>query len=199
MRGGKLLSIYPDESECIRILRDAGCKRRVIVHCCTVRTVAEEFMKKIDCNRELVVAGSMLHDLGRSRDHSILHAMIGASMAQDMGLPNDLVNVIRKHTGAGLDDQDVLELGLPPGDYIPRTIEEKIVAHSDNLVSDNTVVPHTHSVEKLIMKGSVRGARRIEDLHKELSALYGEDADIIVSILGEHPKIVGPCGSVISS
>ncbi|MBQ6547337.1 MAG: HDIG domain-containing protein, partial [Candidatus Methanomethylophilaceae archaeon] len=50
----------------------------MIIHCCTVRTVAEEMMKRIDCDRDLVIAGAMLHDLGRAKDHSILHAMIGA-------------------------------------------------------------------------------------------------------------------------
>lgn len=191
------MSIYPSESECIRILRDAGCKRRVMIHCCTVRTVAEEMMKKIDCDRDLVIAGSMLHDLGRAKDHSILHAMIGAEMAEDLGLPSELVEIIRKHTGAGLDQQDIEEMNLPQGDYIPRTVEEKIVAHSDNMVSDNTVVSHMHSVEKLASKGSKRGAEKVERLHLELSKLYGEDLDVIVGILGEHPRIVGPCGRLL--
>ena len=192
------MSIYPTESECISILRDAGCKRRVIIHCCTVRTVAEEMMRRIDCDRDLVIAGSMLHDLGRANDHSILHAMIGADMAEKLGLPKELVSIIRKHTGAGLDQQDIDEMGLPQGDYIPRTVEEKIVAHSDNMVSDNTVVPHTHSVDKLMMKGSERGAMRVEYLHRELSDLYGTDLDVIVEILGKHPYIIGPCGKVIN-
>ena len=191
------MSTYPTESECIRILKDAGCKKRVIIHCCTVRTVAEEMMKKIDCDRDLVVAGAMLHDLGRAKDHSILHAMIGAQMAEDLGLPSEVVEIIRKHTGAGLDQQDIDEMGLPQGDYVPRTIEEKIVAHSDNMVSDNAVVNHMHSVEKLMMKGSRRGAQKVENLHLELSKLYGEDLDVIVGILGEHPRIVGPCGRII--
>ncbi len=197
MRGGRPLSTYPNESECLRILKDAGCKKRVIVHCCTVRTVAEQMMKKIDCDRDLVVAGAMLHDLGRAKDHSILHAMIGADMATELGLPQEVVEIIRKHTGAGLDQQDIEELNLPQGDYMPRTIEEKIVAHSDNMVSDNAVVSHMHSVEKLVMKGSKRGAEKIERLHLELSKLYGEDLDVIVGILGEYPRIVGPCGRII--
>ena len=191
------MSTYPSESECLRILRDAGCKKRVIVHCCTVRTVAGEMMKKIDCDRDLVVAGAMLHDLGRAKDHSILHAMIGADMAEDLGLPSEVVEIIRKHTGAGLDQQDIDEMGLPQGDYMPRTIEQKIVAHSDNMVSDNAVVSHMHSVEKLVSKGSRRGAEKIEKLHLELSRLYGEDLDVIVGILGEYPRITGPCGRII--
>ena len=188
------MSTYPSETDCIRILKDAGCKKRVIIHCCTVRTVAEEMMKKIDCDRDLVIAGALLHDLGRARDHSILHAMIGAEMAEDLGLSPKIVEIIRKHTGAGLDQQDIDEMNLPQGDYMPKTVEEKIVAHSDNMVSDNMVVNHMHSVDKLLMKGSRRGAEKIERLHLELSKLYGEDLDVIVGILGERPRLVGPCG-----
>lgn len=191
------MSNYPSESECIEILKDAGCTKRVIIHCCTVRTVAEQMIKRIDCNRDLVIAGAMLHDLGRAVDHSVMHANVGADMATELGLPDELVSIIRKHTGAGLDQEDVREMGLPPGDYMPSTIEEKIVAHSDNMVSDNAVVMHSHSVDKLLMKGATRGADRIERLHEELSELYGEDLDSIVLDIGEYPEIVGPCGKII--
>lgn len=192
------MSNYPNESECIEILKEAGCNKRVIIHCCTVRTVAEQMSRRIDCDRDLVIAGAMLHDIGRAVDHSVMHATIGADMAIELGLPDELVRIIRKHTGAGLDREDVIEMGLPDGDYIPSTIEEKIVAHSDNMVSDNTVVMHSHSVDKLLMKGAVRGADRIERLHEELSELYGEDLDSIVLDIGEHPEILGPCGKVIN-
>lgn len=189
---------YPNEAECINILKDAGCSKRVIIHCCTVKTVAEQIMMNVKCDKGLVTAGALLHDLGRAKDHSIYHAIVGADMAHDLDLPDEIVNIIRKHTGAGLDEQDVEEMGLPTGDYMPSTIEEKIVAHSDNMVSDNTVVSHLHSVEKLKFKGAYRGAERIENLHIELSKLYGEDLDIIVGIIGEHPNIIGPCGKAIN-
>ena len=193
------MSTYPNESECISLLRKAGCKRRVIVHCCTVRTVAEEMVRNIGCDRDLVIAGAMLHDIGRARDHSILHAMIGADMAEEMGLPSEIVEIIRRHTGAGLDSQDVEEMGLPPGNYMPETVEQKIVAHADNMVSDNRVVAHTHSVDKLRNKGSDRGADKVERLHRELSELYGRDMDVIVGILGEYPHMTGPCGRMIKN
>lgn len=188
---------YPSDSECIEILKDTGCSKRVIIHCCTVRAVAERMADHIECDRDLVVAGALLHDVGRSVDHSIMHATVGAKIAEDRGLPQEIVNIIRKHTGAGLDDEDVREMGLPPGDYMPSAIEEKIVAHADNMVSDDEVVMHAHSVDKLIMKGAVRGADRIENLHNELSALYGEDLDCIVLELGKHPVLRGPCGRII--
>jgi uncharacterized protein len=183
---------YPSGKQCIRYLWDAGCSKRVVVHCATVRAVADAMAAGIpSADPDLVTAGALLHDIGRSKDHSILHAYIGSNIVKDLGLPQELVEIVRKHTGAGLDQQDVIELGLPPGDYMPATVEEKIVAHADNMVSDNRVVDHTYSVEKLRRKGAERGAQRIEDLHQELSALYGRDLDVLVEELGEHPKLKG--------
>lgn len=197
MKEVRPLSIYPSETECISILREVGCKKRIIVHCCTVRVVAMEMIKKIDCNKPLVIAGALLHDIGRARDHSIMHAFIGARMAEDLGISPDIVEIIRKHTGAGLDQQDIDELGLPQGNYIPETIEQKIVAHADNMVSDDEIVEHSFSVDKLRMKGSERGAQRIDALHKELSKMYGEDLDALVETLGPNIAVSGPCGSVM--
>ena len=179
----------PNESRCIEILKKAGCKQRVIVHCCTVGAVAAEMLTGISADRELVMAGSLLHDIGRAVDNSIMHAVIGSEMLEKMGLSKELASIVKKHTGAGLDAVDVMEMGLPPGDYMPRTLEEKIVAHADNLVSDDRVVGHTHSVERLRSKGALRGADRMESLHWELSNLYGMDLDVISDIIGEYPRL----------
>jgi len=144
---------------------------------------------KINADWHLVIAGSLLHDIGRSIDNGIGHALIGSELIEKMGFSEDLVSIIRKHTGAGLDAIDTKEMGLPPGDYMPKTIEEKIVAHADNLVSDNRVVTHKHSVERLVNKGAFRGAERMEALHWELSSIYGMDLDVIPDIIGEYPKL----------
>ena len=186
------MSTLPDDAACIRLLIEAGCKRRVVVHCCTVCTVADTMASGTGCDMALVHAGALLHDIGRSEDHSIMHAVIGAGIARSLGLPDEVVEIIRRHTGAGLDEEDVREFGLPPGDYIPRTLEQKIVAHADNMVSDNRLVPHGRSVEKLLSKGSERGAARIEDLHNELSEICGYDLDQLVDELGTYPRMKGP-------
>ena len=184
------MSSIPSDVECVELLIEAGCKRRVIVHCCTVNAVAEEMVSRIrGADHRLVTAGALLHDIGRSVDHSIMHAYIGSQIVQAHGLPKEIVDIVRKHTGAGLDEQDVEELGLPPADYMPRTLEEKIVAHADNMVSDNRVVKHDHSSDKLRNKGAERGADRIDALHAELSELYGEDLDVIPDRIGQYPDL----------
>ncbi|MGN0137481.1 MAG: HD domain-containing protein [Candidatus Methanomethylophilaceae archaeon] len=188
------MSRIPSDRKCVEFLIDAGCKKRVVIHCATVRAVADEMTAHIpEADKDLVTAGALLHDIGRSVDHSILHAYYGSQIAERLGLPRSIVDIILKHTGAGLDEQDVEEMGLPQADYMPRTLEEKIVAHADNLVSDNRVVTHEHSVSKLVSKGAFRGADRVEMLHMELSDLYGEDLDVIPERIGEYPelKIVG--------
>jgi uncharacterized protein len=190
------LSIYPNDKECMELLKSVGCSKRVRLHCCTVRAVAEAVAERIPCDRDLVFAGALLHDIGRSADHSIMHAYKGYRMLLDMGLPEELAEIVRKHTGAGLDQKDVEEFGLPPGDYIPATVEEKIVAHSDNLVSDSILVDHTYSMERLALRGHARGAARMGLLHKELSSAYGEDLDILVDRLGTKPVLIGPCAGL---
>lgn len=183
-------STIPSEDECIELLLEAGCKRRVVIHCCTVEAVAKEIVSRVKgADPDLVAAGALLHDIGRSVDHSIMHAYIGSQIVQAHGLPQSIVDIVRKHTGAGLDAEDVEELGLPDADYMPRTLEEKIVAHADNMVSDNKVVKHTHSSDKLRNKGAERGADRIDALHAELSALYGEDLDVIPDRIGQYPDL----------
>ncbi len=183
-------STIPSEDECIELLMEAGCKRRVVIHCCTVEAVAKEIVSRVKgADPDLVAAGALLHDIGRSVDHSIMHAYIGSQIVQAHGLPQSIVDIVRKHTGAGLDAEDVKELGLPDADYMPRTLEEKIVAHADNMVSDNKVVKHSHSSDKLRNKGAERGADRIDALHAELSALYGEDLDVIPDRIGQYPDL----------
>lgn len=183
-------STIPSEDECIELLMEAGCKRRVVIHCCTVEAVAKEIVSRVKgADPDLVAAGALLHDIGRSVDHSIMHAYIGSQIVQAHGLPQSIVDIVRKHTGAGLDAEDVEELGLPDADYMPRTLEEKIVAHADNMVSDNKVVKHSHSSDKLRNKGAERGADRIDALHAELSALYGEDLDVIPNRIGQYPDL----------
>ena len=108
------MSRIPSDRKCVEFLIDAGCKKRVAIHCATVRAVADEMTAHIpEADKALVTAGALLHDIGRSVDHSILHAYYGAQIAERLSLPRSLIDIILKHTGAGLDEQDVEEMGLP--------------------------------------------------------------------------------------
>ncbi|HJJ41904.1 MAG TPA: HDIG domain-containing protein [Methanocorpusculum sp.] len=121
------------------ILFNAGCDIGVVNHCLKVAEVASEF-SGISVDDELVLAGSILHDLGRSRTHTIEHASVGAELSEKLGFSKEITEIIRCHTGAGLSADECTLLGLEPTDCIPQTLEEKIVANADNLVKGSRVI-----------------------------------------------------------
>lgn len=118
----------------IDLLKEAGCEKRVIEHCIAVKDLALIFAENADADTELVKTGAILHDIGRSKTHSIAHGQAGAEICRGFGLSEEICLIIERHIGAGLTAEECQKEGLIPKDCIPVTIEEKIVAHSDNLI-----------------------------------------------------------------
>jgi len=127
----------PDTAErCIDLLKKAGCKPKVIAHCRAVCDCARGYAKKTPlADTDLVVAGALLHDIGRGSTHSLGHAQRGADLLRGMKYPERLVRIVECHTGAGLTADECTLLGLLPRDCMPLTIEEKIVTNADNLIA----------------------------------------------------------------
>jgi uncharacterized protein len=136
---------------CENLLQDAGCSTKVIAHCRAVRDCACEYAAQ---NPEIVFSlveeGAMLHDIGRSRTHDIHHAQCGADLIRSMGLGEDLARIVECHTGAGLTADECTLLGLSPRDCMPRTTEEKIVTHADNLIAGKKRVTIHESIGSAI-------------------------------------------------
>jgi tRNA (cytidine56-2'-O)-methyltransferase len=173
------MSVIPNPGQCLRLLKEAGCSDEVINHCKAVRKVAVRIAKKAHANIELVEAGALLHDIGRSKTQGVLHGVEGAKIAQQLGLPAGIVNIIERHLGAGIPQDESLALGLPAKEYVPITLEEKIVAHADNLIDNDRMHPIQKEVEKALQKGHPKHAERLMALHRELSALCGMDLNDI--------------------
>ncbi|MCZ7404751.1 MAG: TIGR00295 family protein, partial [Candidatus Methanoperedens sp.] len=151
------------EKDAIALLISSGCSSDVIEHCKTVaeyarqiainiRKSAEKKGQSIDIDVDAVYLGGLLHDIGRSKTHGIGHAVAGAAIAVENGLDDKLVNIIERHIGAGIPKEEAVGLGLPEKDYMPVTIEEKIVAHADNLVFGNIIGTPDEMVKNLRKK-----------------------------------------------
>lgn len=117
----------------IQILFSRGCDAGVVAHCKKVAEVAGQF-HGVSVDEELVFAGGMLHDVGRCVTHSIQHAGCSAEICRRLGCCDELVEIVRCHTGAGLLADEAGLLNLEPVDAVPLSLEAKIVAHADNLV-----------------------------------------------------------------
>ncbi len=186
------MSPIPNEQQCLDILKAQGTTDRVMKHACTVTRLAVAIARSCGADMDLVRAGALLHDIGRSRTHGIRHGVVGEDIARSLSLPEPLVLIIRKHVGAGILPGEAAALGLPERDYIPSTVEEKIVCHADNLVDDDRYITSQASYGDFIRKGLDDAGMRMLDMHKELSRLCGRDMDEIVQELTSNAEH-GPC------
>jgi uncharacterized protein len=170
---------FPSAEECISLLRKVGCSEQVICHCQAVCDVALKIAVKTTADQSLVRAGALLHDIGRSKSHGIDHAIIGARLARELGISEDIVGIIEHHIGAGLSSSAAKGLGLPEKDFFPQTLEEKIVCHADNLIDDCRRQNIEVEVEKALLEDKKDYAMQLVKLHKEISELIGMDANMV--------------------
>lgn len=167
----------PNRDECISLLVESGCDQAVILHCEAVASLAIKFARKCEAAVDLVEVGALLHDIGRCRSHGIDHAIKGVKVAEEHGLPASIIKIIERHIGAGLTKEEAKKLGLPPKDYLPRTLEEKIVSHADTLIAGTRRTTVKQAVAWLTRQGHLDAAMRVLKLHEELSAACGMNLD----------------------
>jgi len=170
----------PKRDQALQYLRENGCDEEVVQHCLAVSALAVKIAKRCRANVELVEIGGLLHDLGRCRSHTLTHAVEGAKLAAELRLPEPIVKIVERHIGAGISPSEAVKLGLPKKDYTPRTLEEKIVAHADNLISGGRRTGIEDAVAHLARQGQHAAALKVLRLHEELSKSCGINIDKIV-------------------
>jgi len=168
-------------AEALRVLAKTGCSKRVIEHCKTVSKfavrVAQAFKEKgVSVNIQLVEIGGLLHDIGRSKTHTVDHGFIGGQIACSLGLPQSVVKAIERHVGGGIPKEEAKRLGWPARSYLPLTWEEKIVCYADKRVEGMRTVQIRQALESYVARlGRNHPAiDRIKKLHEEIVAMVGE-------------------------
>jgi uncharacterized protein (TIGR00295 family) len=136
-----------------------------------VETAQKLQEKGVKVNVQLVEAGALLHDLGRSKTHTVDHAVVGAEMAQSEGLPASVVKIIKRHVGGGITDKEADELGWPKDVYVPQRLEEKIVSYADKLIEQSRIAPVESTIDQLQCEGKPEAAERVRKLHEEMLGL----------------------------
>ena len=156
----------------IELLKKEKTPENVIEHCKAVYKKAMKIAANFDdADKDLIRKGALLHDIGRSRTHGIRHAIEGVEIARKYGYSEDVLNIIERHIGAGITEEEAEKLGLPKKSYVPQTLEEKIVAHADNLISGSKEVDMDFVIEKW--------KRNIEDSDDNIERLIKLDNELI--------------------
>lgn len=137
---------------------DTPLKELLLKHSNQVRQKAIEIAnipsnQQYSINLEIVEIGAMLHDIGVKECHApsilcvgdkhyISHGIVGAEMLRQYGKDKciDLekyARICERHTGSGLTAEEIISQGLPipTKDYLPETIEEKLICLADKFFS----------------------------------------------------------------
>ena len=171
----KLLS----RKEALIFLNKVGCSREVINHCKAVAQIALKTASKIQTKGikvdiQLVEIGAILHDVGRSKTHSVDHAIVGVEIAKTAGLPESVISIIKRHVGGGISQNEAKKLGWKRDIYVPVTIEEKIVCYADKLIEKSKIAPIENTINKLVEDDKNDAANRVRDLYEEINALMDD-------------------------
>ena len=161
----------------IKLLEKENTPENVIQHCIAVCRKAMKIAANFEnVDKDIIRQGALLHDIGRSKTHGITHAIEGVEIARKYGYPDEVLNIIERHIGAGITPEEAEKLGLPKKSYVPQTLEEKIVAHADNLISGTREVDIDFVIEKWkrTIEDSDDNIERLIELHSELITDFEE-------------------------
>ena len=140
-------------SKCDAIsLLEQRCCDHVVKHSLFVSHEAKKTAEKIkqngyDIDVDFVEIAALIHDIGRCKTHSIRHGVEGAKIIKRYS--DKLARVCETHIGAGLTKEEAISLGLPAKDYLPETLEEKVIAHADNLAAGAKLMTISEALEEL--------------------------------------------------
>jgi len=122
----------PSKTEAINTLIRLNLQRHILNHVLAVSRTAVKIAAKIpSADLRLVRIGAILHDIGRIKTHNYDHAYMGGDIIRELGFSEKLARIAECHMLGGITKEEAVELGLPARDFMPETIEEKIVCLSD--------------------------------------------------------------------
>ena len=175
--------MIPSEKEALALHRKYGSNDIMIKHCLKVAEVASLLAEGLrlaghTLDAEAVDAGALLHDIGRNRTQTVRHGLEGAKLLRDEEVDDKVVQIVKRHVGAGISAEEAKLLGLPEDDYVPRSLEELTVCFADKLIGSDKVRPFSEEVERFVRKGHDVG--RLLVIKKKLQKELGQDPELFV-------------------
>ncbi len=124
-------------------------------HCIKVAEVALKIAKRLSerglkVDLEAVKLGALLHDIGRAITHGIEHFVHTGEILRREGVDERIVKIAERHFSCGITKEEAEKLGLKVAhDYIPETLEEKIVCMADKLVKGEEEIDFEEFLQRL--------------------------------------------------
>jgi uncharacterized protein (TIGR00295 family) len=124
--------------EGLALLHCYGKDAAWIRHCRAVSRVAERLSGAISpdypFDAEFFRVGALLHDIGRYKTHDpVMHGVEGYHLLMGLGHDREAF-VCASHVFCGMARAEAVRYGLPDQDFLPRTLEERLVPLIDSVV-----------------------------------------------------------------
>ena len=176
---GKKGEIIPDREFALDLLRRLKIPLSVRRHSEKVAEKALEIAEKItktNVDKNLIEIGALLHDVGRTKTHGFRHALIGGKILRERGFSIKLARICETHILGGLDKEDAKRVGLPEKDYLPKTLEEKIICLADKQMAGTREVTIKERFDRWFQKYGrsrilLKSKKRIEQIQQEIESL----------------------------
>ncbi len=176
---GKKEEIIPDREFALDLLRRLKIPLSVRRHSEKVADKALEIADKItrtNVDKNLIEIGALLHDVGRTKTHGFRHALIGGKILRERGFSISLARICETHILGGLDKEDAKRFGLPEKDYLPKTLEEKIICLADKQMAGTREVTIKERFDRWFQKYGrsrilLKSKKRIEQIQQEIESL----------------------------
>lgn len=125
-------------SEALELLNCYGKDAAWIRHCRAVSRVAERLSSALAPNHpldaEFLRVGALLHDIGRYKTHDpVMHGVEGYHLLTGLGHHREAF-ICASHVFCGMPQVEAVRYGLPEQDFLPRTLEERLVPLIDSVV-----------------------------------------------------------------
>jgi len=133
-------------------------------------------MKIPDTDIHFIKTAALLHDIGRFKHppekSGIRHGIEGGKILRKAGFPRH-ARAAERHVGVGITKQDIIKqkLNLPKKDFIPLTVEEKIIAYADNFFEGSKKRNINYVIERFRKELGESYVKRFIKLHDELEKL----------------------------
>ena len=179
-----------DEKQCIELLKKYAPTGKdfemVLEHSKAVQKVALRIAEDIVANGhhvdvKFIINACILHDIGRFKTgkdgkNIIQHGIIGAEILRNEGLDERYALVCERHLGSGINKEDIKEqkLDLPLKDYMPESVEEKIINYADSLIFENKEITIEQVYERYRKEVGEKLVEKTKKLHEEIEKLRGK-------------------------
>lgn len=171
-----------DREACLTILDEVGLDERTRAHVLAVERLARRLAARADeVDERVVQAGALLHDVGRAVTHGIDHVPEGVALLEARGVDERVIDCVATHVGAGIEPEQAQAWGWPKRRYVPERLEERIVAHADNLTFGTAYGRLADVEDKLASQDLDEVAERVRELHEDLEAQLGVDPDEVAA------------------